>query len=166
MWLKVHNLAMPLAIGTKAPDFTLKSLTPSGMVDLTLSENFGKSPTVIFFFPAAFSGVCTDEMCQVNQGLNSYEGATVWGISADSAFALAAWAKQEKLEMPLLSDYKREVIAAYDVVLPSLAGLGPSAARATYVIDKDGIIRCAAQTPAPTDLPDFDAVKKVLANLG
>lgn len=157
---------MPLAPGTKAPDFTLKTMTESGLADVTLSDNFGKTPTVLFFFPGAFTTPCTKEMCQVSQGLPDYAGATVWGISADSAFAQAGWAKQEKIDIPLLSDYQHEVIRAYDVVLPSLAGLGPSSQRAVFVIDKDGIIRYAEQTAVASDMPDFGAVQKALAGLG
>lgn len=156
---------MPLSVGSPAPDFTLKSMTAEGLVDIKLSDNFGHRPTVLLFFPAAFTSVCTDEMCSVSQGLTAYEGASVYGVSADSPFAQSEWAKMNGISIPLLSDYKREVAEAYGVLLPDLVGLGPAAARAAVVIDQDGVVRYAEQTPTPKDLPDFGKVQETLAGL-
>jgi peroxiredoxin len=158
---------MPLKIGTSAPDFTLKSKTPNGLEDVKLSDNFGKRNTVLLFFPLAFTGVCTQEMCDVSGGISSYEGlnAAVYGISVDSPFAQEAWAQQEKIVVKLLSDLNKTVVKAYDVVFPALAGIGDTAARSAFVIDKQGKIIHAEQTPTPKDLPDFEAVKTALANL-
>lgn len=155
---------MPLAQGTKAPDFTLKTKTPDGLKDVRLSDNFGKRTTVLLFFPAAFTGVCTDEMCGVSNGLSEYArfDAAVYGISVDNAFSQEAWAKQNAIKIPLLSDLNKTVIKAYDVVFPNLAGIGDTAARAAFVIGKDGVIKYAEQTPTPKDLPDFAAVKAAL----
>jgi len=156
---------MPLKIGTSAPDFTLKTKTSQGLEDIKLSDNFGKRSTVLFFFPLAFTGVCTQEMCDVSGGISAYENlnATVYGISVDSPFAQDAWAKQEKIGIKLLSDLNKTVIKAYDVVFPALAGVGDTAARAVVVIDKKGTITYVEQTPTPKDLPDFEAVKAALA---
>ncbi len=158
---------MPLKIGTSAPDFTLKTKTAQGLEDVTLSDNFGKKNTVLLFFPLAFTGVCTTEMCDVSGGIAAYEGlnAAVYGISVDSPFAQEAWATKEKITLTLLSDLNKTVIKAYDVVFPNLAGVGDTAARAAVVIDKAGNIVHAEQTPTPKDLPDFDAVKAALAKL-
>ena len=158
---------MPLKTGTSAPDFTLKTKTETGLVDIKLSDNFGKGPTVLLFFPLAFTGVCTQEMCDVSGGIAAYEslGATVYGISVDSPFAQEAWAKKEKITIPLLSDLNKSVIALYDVVFPMLAGVGDTAARAAFVIDKHGTIAYAEQTPTPKDLPNFEAVRAALAKL-
>ncbi|MBX3119498.1 MAG: redoxin domain-containing protein [Fimbriimonadaceae bacterium] len=155
---------MPLNIGDPAPDFVLKN---SEMTEVKLSDGFGKKNTVLLFFPAAFSGPCTQELCDVSQGLGfkADENTQVFGISADTPFALKAWAAQSGITTTLLSDYKREVINAYDAVLPDLAGLGPSAARVVVVIDKSGVVRYAQQTPEPKDMPDFAAVQQVLAGL-
>lgn len=156
---------MAIATGAKAPDFTLKT---SDMSDVKLSDSFdnGKS-VVLVFFPAAFSGVCTEEMCSISDGVGFKAGdqTDVFGISADSPFALAAWAKASGIKTTLLSDYKREVIEAYDVVWPNLAGAGPSAARAVVVIDKDGVVRYTQVTPEPKVLPDFAEVQKALDSL-
>src|SRR4051812_42118906 len=84
---------MPLAVGSKAPDFTLKTKTADGLKDVKLSDNFGKKQTVLLFFPLAYTSTCTQEMCDTTAGLGEYEklGATVYGISVDSPFAQEAW---------------------------------------------------------------------------
>jgi peroxiredoxin len=158
---------MPLKIGTSAPDFTLKTKTAQGLEDVKLSDNFGKRNTVLLFFPLAFTGVCTAEMCDVSGGISSYENlnAAVYGISIDSPFAQEAWATQEKITIKLLSDLNKTVIKAYDVVFPGLAGIGDTAARSAFVIDKAGNIVHAEQTPTPKDLPNFEAVKAALGKL-
>ena len=158
---------MPIPVGSQAPDFTLKSKTATGLVDVKLSNNFGKKNTLLLFFPAAFTGVCTKEMCDVSAGLNGYSGlnADVVGISIDTPFAQEAWAQKEKITIPLASDLNKEVIKKYDVVFPMLAGVGDTAARAAIVIDKNGVVQYSEQTPTPKDLPNFDKVKETLAKL-
>ena len=158
---------MAITAGSKAPDFTLKSKTASGLVDVKLSDNFGKKNTVLLFFPLAFTGVCTTEMCDVTAGLNSYRdlGAEVIAVSVDNPFAQEAWAKQEKIGITLASDLNKDVTNAYGVLFKGIAGIGDSSARAAFVIDKNGVIQYAEQTPTPKDLPNFDAVKAKLAEL-
>ena len=157
---------MAIKTGTKAPDFTLKSKQAAGLVDVKLSDNFGKKNTVLLFFPAAFTSVCTKELCDLSQGLSAFDGANVIGISIDTPFAQDAWAQKEKITIPLASDLNKEVIKKYDVVFPMLAGVGDTAARAAFVIDKSGVVQYSEQTPTPKDLPNFDAVKATLAKLG
>lgn len=158
---------MAIAVGTKAPDFTLKSKQASGLVDVKLSDNFGKKNTVLLFFPAAFTGVCTKELCEISAGLGQYSSlnADVIGISVDNAFSQEAWAQKEKIGIPLVSDLNKEVTKKYDVVFPMLAGIGDTSARAAFVIDKNGVVQYSEQTPTPKDLPNFDAVKSTLAKL-
>lgn len=158
---------MPIAVGTKAPDFTLKTKNASGVADVTLSANFGRKNTVLLFFPLAFTGVCTNELCDVTAGLSQYAGlnADVLGISVDSPFAQEAWAKQHQIGITLVSDLNKSVTRAYDVVFPMLAGIGDTSARAAFVVDKNGVIQYAEQTPTPKDLPNFDAIKAALAKL-
>ena len=158
---------MALEKGTQAPDFTLKSLGKDGLVDVKLSANFGKKATVILFFPLAFTGVCTQEMCDISAGLSKYAelNAEVVGISVDSPFAQDAWAKKENITITLVSDLNKEVTKAYDVVFPGLAGIGDTSARAAFVVDREGLIVYSEQTPAPTDLPDFVKVQAALAAL-
>lgn len=158
---------MAIPVGSKAPDFTLKSQGPEGQVEIKLSDNIGKRPTVLLFFPGAFTGVCTKEMCDVSNGLQSFGDAAVYGISVDSPFAQGAFAKQHGIQQPLLSDFSREVTRAYDVELPNFAGLGGSASkRAAFVIDAEGIIRYSEETLVPSDLPNLDAVRETVAQLG
>lgn len=158
---------MAISVGTKAPDFTLKSKQASGLVDFSLSSNFGKKNTVLLFFPAAFTGVCTQELCDITSGLNAYAGlnADVVGISIDTPFAQEAWAQKEKIGITLVSDLNKEVTRKYDVLFPMLAGIGDTSARAAFVIDKNGVVQYSEQTATPKDLPDFDKVKATLANL-
>ena len=158
---------MALSVGTKAPDFTLKSKQAAGLVDVKLSNNFGKKTTVLLFFPAAFTGVCTSEMCDITAGLSQYSGmnADVIALSVDTPFAQEAWAQKEKIGITLASDLNKDVTKAYDVLFPMLAGVGDTAARAAFVIDKSGVIQYSEKTPTPKDLPNFKAVKETLARL-
>ena len=157
---------MAIPVGSKAPDFTLKSKSPTD-VEVKLSNNFGKKNTVLLFFPLAFTGVCTAELCDLSSGFGTYAslGADVIAVSVDSPFAQAAWAAKEKITITLASDLNKTVTKAYDVVFPMLAGVGDTAARAAFVIDKQGIVQYSEQTPTPKDLPNFEAVKAVLAKL-
>lgn len=156
---------MPIAVGSKAPDFTLKTKAADGLKDIKLSDNFGKKQTVLLFFPAVFTGVCTQEMCDITSGLSTYTSldAEVYAISVDNAFAQEAWAQQHKIGLTLLSDLNKQVTKSYDVVFPMLAGIGDTSARAAFVIGKDGVVKYAEQTPTPKDLPNFTAVKAALA---
>jgi glutaredoxin-dependent peroxiredoxin len=156
---------MPIATGTKAPDFTLKTAAAEGLKDVTLSDNFGARKTLLLFFPLAFTSTCTQEMCDVTSGLGDYAGldVQVYGISVDSPFAQAAWAKQNKIGVTLLSDLNKKVAAAYGVIFPGLAGIGDTSARAAFVIGKDGVVTYAEQTATPKDLPNFAAIKAAIA---
>lgn len=140
---------------------------PDGLVDITLSSNFGERNTVVLFFPLAFTGVCTQELCDVTAGLSNYSSlnADVIAISVDSPFAQDAWAKKEKISIKLASDLNKETTKAYDVVFPGLAGIGDTSARAAFVIGKDGVVHYSEQTPTPKDLPNFDKIEQVLKTL-
>ncbi len=162
---------MPLKVGDKAPDFELTTKAADGPKLLRLSSNTGKN-TLLLFFPMAFTGVCTKEMCEVSAGLSQYStlNADVWGISGDNPFAQAAWAEKEKITVPLLSDYEHKVAraygVAYDAFLPAKnLPMGGVAKRSAFVIDKAGIIRYAEVKESPGDLPNFDAIKADLAQL-
>lgn len=155
---------MALSVGTAAPTFTLKSKNSNGFEDVNLADFIGKEVIVLLFVPAAFSSVCTDELCGVSQ-MASLQGAKTFGISVDSGFAQEAWVKKENISVQLLSDYTHKVTELYDVVLPDLAGMGPSAARAAFVIGKDGNIAYAEQTPTAGDLPNFNAIAEAVKGL-
>ncbi len=117
---------MALAVGSKAPDFTLPTKTADGPRPIRLSENFGNKNTLLLFFPMAFTGTCTTEMCGVGNGLREYGdlNCEVYGISGDNPFSQEAWAQKEGIKVPLLSDYEHKVTqsygVAYDSFLPQL----------------------------------------------
>ena len=158
---------MPIAVGTPAPDFTLKSKSAAGLADVKLSANFGSKNTVLLFFPLAFTGVCTQELCDLTAGLGAYAAlnADVIAVSVDSPFAQEAWATANKITIKLASDLNKTATDAYGVRFPMLAGVGDTSARAAFVVDKAGGVRYAEQTPTPKDLPNFEAIKAVLATL-
>jgi peroxiredoxin len=163
---------MALKVGDKAADFELATKTAEGPKKLKLSDNLGKKNTVLLFFPMAFTGVCTKEMCEVSQGLNAYTSlnAEVWGISGDNPFAQEAWAQKEKITVPLLADYEHKVAraygVAYDSFLPQLnLGMGGVPKRSAFVIDKQGVVRYAESNDDPKQLPNFGKIKETLAQL-
>lgn len=163
---------MSIQKGDKAPDFTLVSKTADGPQVVRLADLIGKSNIVLLFFPMAFTGVCTTEMCDISNGMNDYEAldAKVFGISGDGPFAQEAWAKQEGISLQLLSDYEHAAAkaygVAYDQFLPDKGLImGGVAKRSAFVIDKTGVVRYAEAQEDPHDLPDFEAVKATLRAL-
>src|SRR5438270_4601292 len=108
---------MPLAVGTKAPDFILSTKTADGPKQIKLSDNLGKKNTLLLFFPMAFTGTCTTEMCEVSARLNAYTtlNASVYRISGENPFAQEAWAEKEKMIVSLLSDYEHKLAKGYGV---------------------------------------------------
>ena len=159
---------MGITVGDRAPGFTLKSKSGDDMKDISLSDYEGKKNVVILFFPLAYTGVCTDEMCSVSGGLADYDAldAQVLGKGAIHADAQEAWAKEKDIAIPLLSDFNKEVSAAYGAQFEELIGFRGVAKRSAFVIDKTGIVRFASVSDDPTVLPDFDAIKARLAELG
>ncbi|MEI8109369.1 MAG: peroxiredoxin [Chitinophagia bacterium] len=156
---------MSIQPGQIAPDF---SLYDSEKNKVTLSALQG-NPVVILFFPAAFTGVCTNELCSVRDNLSAYNAtnARVLGISVDSLFTLAKFKEEQQLTFSLLSDYNREASSAFDVlydVFPAFE-MQKVSKRAAFVIDAAGVIRYAEICPTPGDLPDFSAIQSTLAAL-
>ena len=158
---------MAIPVGSKAPDFSLKSRKGGNVTAVKLADNLGKKNTVLLFFPLAFTGVCTTEMCDVTAGLNAYQqlNAEVIGISVDSPFAQEAWAAKEKIGITLASDLNKKTAKDYGVLLDDLGGFGSAAARAAFVVDKNGVIQYSEQTPTPKDLPNFNVIRETLGKL-
>ncbi|MEY2438897.1 MAG: glutaredoxin-dependent peroxiredoxin [Verrucomicrobiota bacterium] len=163
---------MALSVGSKAPDFSLASKTTDGPKQVKLSDNFGKRNTLLLFFPMAFTGTCTTEMCGVSLDLSAYNSlnAAVYGISGDNPFAQEAWAQKEKISAPLLSDYEHKVAKDYDVAYDSFLpqmnlGMGGVPKRAVFIIDRNGIIQYAESNDDARALPNFDKIKAKLAEL-
>lgn len=159
---------MALKAGDKAPDFTLPSFTPSPeLAQVSLSGLKGKN-VVLLFFPQAFTGVCTNEMCEMSDNFNTYKdmNAEVFGISVDGTFVQKAFAEQKGIKIPLLSDFNKDVIRKYDVVQTEFAhGQKETSQRAVYVIDKDGVIRYVEVTENPGVQVNFDGIKNAVAAL-
>lgn len=155
---------MSVDVGSNASDFTLPN---QDRHPVTLSEQWKKGPVVLAFFPGAFSGTCTTEMCTFrdSSGELNKVGATVIGVSTDTFFALKAWADAQKFTFPLLSDYNREVLGRYGVVNPDMIGLKNIAKRAVFVIDRNGIVRHREVLDDARNEPDYTKVKQVLAAL-
>jgi peroxiredoxin len=155
---------MPIAVGTVAPDFLLKTKTPAGLRDIKLSFNFGKKQTVLLFFPLAYTSTCTRELCDASLEFGSleYPDVEVIGISVDSPYAQEAWAQANAIRVTLVSDLNKETTKAYGVLFPMLAGVGDTSARAAFVIGTNGIVKYSEQTATPKDLPNFAAIKAAL----
>ena len=155
---------MAVEVGAKAPDFTLHNQDHELV---TLSEVLKKGPVVLAFLPGAFSGTCTAEMCNFRDAeadLNKLS-AQVLGVSVDTFFTLKAWSDAHKFKFPLLSDFNKEVIAAYGVVNPDMIGMHNIAKRATFVVDQTGTIRYKEVLEDARNEPDYGKVKAALASL-
>ena len=155
---------MSVAVGAKAPDFTLPN---QDREPVTLSEQLQNGPVVLAFMPAAFSSVCTTEMCTFRDSASELNkvNATVLGVTVDTFFALKAWGDAEGLKFPLLSDFNKDVIRQYDVVNPDMIGLRDISKRATFVIDRAGIVRHAEVLDDARNEPNYAKVKQALAGL-
>ena len=152
-------------LGDVAPDFTL----PDVDKNLRSLKEFRGKKTVLAFFPGAFTGVCTKEMCTFQESLSKLNGmnAQVVAVSVDSPFSNKEFATKNKLQFPVLSDYKEEVIKKYDLVHVGLGGLEgyTSARRSVFVLDKAGVIRFEWLSEAPGNEPNYDEVSKAVASL-
>jgi peroxiredoxin len=147
---------MSIDVGSTAPDFTLPN---QDREPVTLSARRGH-PVVLAFFPAAFSSVCTKELCTFRDRLSALNraDAQVYGISVDTFFTLKAFQKDQQLTFPLLSDFNKEVIRDYGVFNEDMIGLKGIAKRAVFVIDKDGIVRYTEVLADARGEPDYDKV--------
>jgi len=154
---------MALAVGSQAPDFSLKS---NKMADVKLSELRGNK-VLLLFVPLAFTQVCTGEFCSMRDSLKEYENLNckVFGISTDSPFALNAWAEKEGYQFPLLSDFNKTVSASYQTLYDDLMGFKGVCKRSAYVIDKEGKIRYASVSEDARKVPDFNEIKACLQQI-
>lgn len=156
---------MPITVGQKAPDFTLFDIDKN---KVSLADQKG-SNVVILFFPLAFTGVCTAELCNIRDNIAVYNNtnAKVFGISVDSLFSLGKFREEQKLNFPLLSDFNKDASKAFDVLyetFPAFEMQGVSK-RSAFVIDKEGVVQYAEICPTPGDLPDFTAIQNTLSGL-
>lgn len=146
-------------VGSKAPEFTLKDYNNE---KVSLSSLYATKPVLLVFYPFAFSGICTGELCQLRDDFSSFEGVQVVGVSVDTPFSLKVWAEQEGYQFPLLSDFwpHGEVAKAYGVFFEK-AGM---ASRGTFLIDQEGVVRFA-EVNQPGEARDQETWKKAIASL-
>jgi peroxiredoxin len=155
---------MSLNIGDTAPSFVLKD---SAMQDVDLTSFSGKN-VVLLFFPFAFTGVCTTELCQMRDDMAKFNNmnAEILAISVDSPFTLAKFKEENKLEFPLLSDFNKEVSKAYHALYEEfVAGMKGVSKRAAFVVDKTGTIKYVEVLENAGNLPNFEAIETALAGL-
>lgn len=155
---------MKIETGQPAPDFTLYDTTKN---KVTLSSLKGQH-VLLLFFPQAFTGVCTAELCSVRDNIALYEkaDATVLGISVDSVFTLAKFKEEQGFNFSLLSDFNKEVSAAYGTIYEEwILGMKGVSKRSAFVIDKEGIVRYAEVLENVKEVPDFSAIQAILAAL-
>lgn len=157
---------MAVDVGSRAPDFTL---TNQDRQPVKLSDQRGK-PVVLAFFPAAFSSVCTKELCTLRDWLahldhDSKGKAHVYGVSVDTFFTLKAFHDQQGYNFPLLSDFNKQAIRDYGVYNEDMIGLKGIAKRAVFVIDEDGVVRHKEVLDDARNEPDYDKIKSTLAAL-
>lgn len=156
---------MSIQTGQQAPEFALFD-TDKNKVNLADQKG---SNVVVLFFPLAFTGVCTAELCNVRDNIATYNNtnAKVFGVSVDSLFSLGKFKAEQNLNFPLLSDFNKEAAKAFGVLydtFPAFEMQGVSK-RAAFVIDKEGVVRYAEVCATPGDLPDFAAIQQTLAGL-
>lgn len=155
---------MSITVGQIAPDFTLHNTEKN---KISLSDFRGKN-VLLLFFPLAFTGVCTNEMCSMRDSLAAYNSmnAEVIGISVDSLFTLGQFKKENNLNFQLLSDFNKEVSPAYGCLYDTFAfDMHGVSKRSAFVLDKEGIIRYAEVLEVAGDLPNFEAIQECLKSL-
>ena len=155
---------MEIEVGQKAPDF---SLYASDKNSVTLSELSGQN-VLLLFFPFAFTGTCTKELCFVRDNISLYNDANakVFGISVDSIYSLAKYKEEQKLNFPLLSDFNKQVSGAYGCLYDTFSfGMQGVSKRAAFAIDNIGIVQYAEVLENAGDLPNFKAIQSTLSSL-
>jgi glutaredoxin-dependent peroxiredoxin len=152
---------MAIAAGTKAPDFTLYNTDKK---EVSLKDFAGKT-LIIHFFPAAFTGVCTEQLCSNRDELSYYNNlnASVVGVSVDMPFSLKEFKQQQNLNFDLLSDFNKEMISAYDMCLKNFSvGAYEVAKRGVVVINGEGTVIYSEETEHPGVQVNFEALKAAL----
>ena len=157
---------MSITVGSVAPNFSLHA---SMNEKYSLADFAGKQNVLILFFPQAFTGVCTKELCSVRDDISKYQNAhaQVLAISVDSVFTLAKFKEEQQLNFPLLSDFNKEVSTAYGSIYASFTGMDMKGVskRSAFIVDKSGIVQYAEVLESAGDVPDFSAINEVLSRL-
>ncbi len=147
----------PPQVGDKAPAF---SLAPAPGPDRVCLADYKGSPVAVLFFPLAFSGVCTEEMCQMAETWSHWDdaGVNVVGISIDSPFVNQKFAKETGVPFPLLSDFNKEAATAYDVLYPEFFGMHGVSKRAAFVVDGEGTVQYVWVSEDAGVMPPLDEI--------
>jgi glutaredoxin-dependent peroxiredoxin len=157
---------MAITVSQNAPDF---SLFDSEMKAVKLSDLLAEKNVLLLFFPMAFTGVCTKELCGVRDDIARYSNANaqVIGISVDSTFSLAKFKEEQGYNFPLLSDFNKEVSSLYGCIYDSFTGMQMKGVskRSAFIIDKAGIVKYAEVLESAGDVPNFEAINGVLEGL-
>lgn len=155
---------MSITVGQVAPEFSLRDTDKN---KVTLSELKGK-PVLLLFFPQAFTGVCTKELCSVRDSLTFYNGvdAAVYGISVDSVFSLGKFKEEQQLNFPLLSDFNKEASRAFECIYENwILDMNGVSKRSAFIIDKAGVVQYAEVLENAGDVPNFEAIQTCLKQL-
>ena len=155
---------MKIEVGQQAPDFTLYD---SDKNKVSLSQLKGQN-VLLLFFPFAFTGTCTKELCSVRDNISVYKeiNAKVFGISVDSLHSLAKYKDDQKLNFSLLSDFNKDVSIAYGCLYDTFSyDMKGVSKRSAFIIDKNGMIQYAEVLEKATELPDFEAIQTTLKSL-
>jgi glutaredoxin-dependent peroxiredoxin len=155
---------MKIEIGQQAPAFILHDTEKK---EVSLKDQHGKN-VLLLFFPLAFTGVCTKELCSIRDNIGIYNStnAEVFGISVDSPQTLAKFKADQALNFGLLSDFNKETSTAYGAIYDSFSGwMKGVSKRSAFVIDKEGVIRYAEVLEKASELPDFEAIQNILNSL-
>jgi len=155
---------MSIQIGQTAPEFKLIS---SDKKEIALSDYRGQN-VVVLFFPMAFTGVCTAELCALRDDIATYNNlnAQILAISVDSPFSLNRFREDQNLSFPLLSDFNKIASTAYDCLYEEFVlGLKGVSKRSAFVVDKIGVVRYAEVLESAGDLPNFDKIREILVGL-
>lgn len=155
---------MAIEVGQSAPEFSLFDTEKN---KVTLSSFKGKN-VLLLFFPQAFTGTCTKELCAIRDDISRYNNANavVLGISVDSVFTLGKYKEEQQYNFPLLSDFNKEVSTAYDSIYTDwILDMKGVSKRSAFIIDKEGVVKYAEVLESAGELPNFEAINKTLEQL-
>ncbi len=155
---------MSISVNDKAPDFKLQN---TDREFVSLSDYAGKKNVVLLFYPLAFSSTCTEELCSTRDNLKIYEAfnAEVLGISIDSFFVQKAFKDSQNLNFKLLSDFNKDASSEYGILYEDFFGMKGVSKRSAFVIDKEGVVKYSEVLEDASQVPNFNAIQEVLAEL-
>ena len=152
-------------VGEQMPNV---KLVDTELKSVKLPKEAKGKPAVLAFFPGAFTGVCTKELCTFRDSLSKLGSfANLYAISVDGPFANRAFKERNSLNFPILSDYRRKAVKAFDIVFKDFAKLNgyKAAKRAVFITDSSGAIRYKWVTEDPTVEPNYAEIETALSSI-